>query len=65
MPAPPTLLIGHGCRTKRPTWKILEQLPPEQATFKEVVPEPAVSPPPEETAYLWRAVKMVKNSFGV
>ncbi|KAJ7290637.1 hypothetical protein C8J57DRAFT_1611754 [Mycena rebaudengoi] len=65
---PPEAPSGRGRRAKRPTWKILEQLPPAPAEFEDVSlpdPPPDTTPPPTLTEYVWESVKTVKNAFGV
>lgn len=68
-PTPPPQLTAAGrtIRTKRKTWKLLQQLPeaplsvPEQAS--EPVPEPAAEPP--VLTWTWEGVRTTVNSFGL
>jgi hypothetical protein len=71
-PPPAATSTGRPIRAKRLTWKLLQQLPPPPIEFEEQtlalsepdVEEPA-SPVPSEPEYRWKAVKTVKNSFGM
>ncbi|KAK7037071.1 hypothetical protein R3P38DRAFT_3480997 [Favolaschia claudopus] len=65
-PPPEVSASGRPVRTKRKTWKLLQQLP-------EPVPEPVVaSPPPEPEppgspsppAWVWESIRTKINSFG-
>lgn len=57
---------GAG-RVRRPTWKLLQQLPQINAVEPAVPEEPDsdATPPPTISAYVWEAVKTVQNSFGL
>lgn len=55
-------------RVRRPTWKILQQLPEPPAPCP--VPEPLppiieTTPEPDETPFIWQGIRSALNSFGL
>ncbi|KAF7359835.1 hypothetical protein MVEN_00708900 [Mycena venus] len=61
---------GRGQRIKRPTWKLLQQLPPPPLQLEELRPESEAEPDeppslPQNSEYKWQSLKTAKNSFGV
>lgn len=66
-PAPQYTAAGRIIRTRRKTWKLLQQLPDP---VPPVVPDPA--PPPEDplpqptvVAWVWKSIRTTANSFGL
>ncbi|KAJ7330330.1 hypothetical protein DFH08DRAFT_926009 [Mycena albidolilacea] len=73
-PPPPTeTSTGRGARVKRPTWKLLQQLPPPPPEFSERTASELESDDsdsefpaaPLASPYRWESVKTLKNSFGL
>ena len=71
-PTPPPADTGRGARAKRPTWKLLQQLPPPPPEFLELAPEPEEEESDSEfpeaplaSSYTWQSIKTIKNSFGL
>ena len=69
-PDPEIITTGRAVRKKRPTWKLLQQLPappsplPEPLiAFEGIEPNSETSLPPCEV--MWRAIKTTRNPFGL
>ncbi|KAJ7085928.1 hypothetical protein C8R44DRAFT_651073 [Mycena epipterygia] len=68
-PVPEISTTGRPVRARRPTWKLLQQLPELTPTTPAPITEDPfdsdATPPPTVSAYVWEGVKTVKNSFGL
>ncbi|KAF7344310.1 hypothetical protein MSAN_01911900 [Mycena sanguinolenta] len=65
---PQILATGRPPRTRRPTWKLLQRQPemPAEPVLPPIAEDDTDrTPPPTISAYVWKAVKTVQNSFGL
>jgi hypothetical protein len=72
LPPEEPVLLGRGHRIKRPTWKVLEQLPQPPAPVVETVTADStgmdLSNETEDTrqqTFIWRAIRTVLDGFGL